>query len=114
MADDKMKKARDRNRIEVHEHYELRYWTKKFGVRCFDAEHLRTRSLRDCPGCPTPGGQRSQYLVETSAASFFFATNKQHEAGIGECRLHTGHAVWLARWSQKSEQNFTLVSLEAM
>ena len=33
MADDKTKKARDRNRIDVYEHYELRYRTNKFGVR---------------------------------------------------------------------------------
>lgn len=32
MADDKTKRARDRHRIDVHEDYELRYWTKKFGV----------------------------------------------------------------------------------
>jgi hypothetical protein len=32
MADNKTKKVRDRERIDVHEDYELRYWTKKFGV----------------------------------------------------------------------------------
>jgi hypothetical protein len=32
MADDKTKKAQDRNRIDIHEDYEVRYWTKKFGV----------------------------------------------------------------------------------
>ena len=32
MAEDKMKKVQDRHRIDVRENYELRYWTKKFGV----------------------------------------------------------------------------------
>jgi hypothetical protein len=33
MADDKTKKgSQDRLRINVHEDYELRYWSKKFGV----------------------------------------------------------------------------------
>jgi hypothetical protein len=32
MADDKTKQAADRNRIDVYEDYELRYWSKKFGV----------------------------------------------------------------------------------
>jgi hypothetical protein len=32
MADDKSKQAADRNRIDVYEDYELRYWSKKFGV----------------------------------------------------------------------------------
>ena len=34
MADDKTKVGRgDRDRINVNEPYELRYWSKKFGVR---------------------------------------------------------------------------------
>lgn len=32
MADDKTKKARDGERIDIHEDYELRYWIKKFGM----------------------------------------------------------------------------------
>ena len=33
MADDKKKQDfRDRDRINVHEDYELRYWTKELGV----------------------------------------------------------------------------------
>jgi hypothetical protein len=33
MADDTMKRDyRDRDRINVHEDYELRYWTKELGV----------------------------------------------------------------------------------
>jgi hypothetical protein len=32
MADDKMKKTDDRRRIDVHETYELGYWSRKFGV----------------------------------------------------------------------------------
>jgi hypothetical protein len=33
MADDKDKRDyRDRDRINVHEEYELRYWTKELGV----------------------------------------------------------------------------------
>ena len=32
MPDDTTQKARDRERIDVHEDYELRYWTQKFGV----------------------------------------------------------------------------------
>ena len=32
MPDDTTQKVRDRERIDVHEDYELRYWTKKFGV----------------------------------------------------------------------------------
>jgi hypothetical protein len=33
MADDKAKRDyRDRDRINVHEDYELRYWTKELGV----------------------------------------------------------------------------------
>lgn len=32
MADDKKKKAGDRRRIDVHETYELGYWSRKFGV----------------------------------------------------------------------------------
>jgi hypothetical protein len=32
MADDKTKKADDRRRIDVHETYELGYWSRKFGV----------------------------------------------------------------------------------
>jgi hypothetical protein len=33
MADDTTKRDyRDRDRINVHEDYELRYWTKEFGV----------------------------------------------------------------------------------
>jgi hypothetical protein len=34
MADDKSKVGRgDRDRININEPYELRYWSKKFGVR---------------------------------------------------------------------------------
>ena len=32
MADNKTKKADDRRRIDVHETYELGYWSRKFGV----------------------------------------------------------------------------------
>jgi len=32
MPNDTTQKARDRERINVHEDYELRYWTQKFGV----------------------------------------------------------------------------------
>jgi hypothetical protein len=33
MADDKTKRGTaDRNRIDVHEHYELRDWSKRLGV----------------------------------------------------------------------------------
>ena len=32
MPNDTTQKARDRERIDVHEDYELRYWTQKFGV----------------------------------------------------------------------------------
>jgi hypothetical protein len=32
MADDKTKVAQDRRRIDVHQDYELDYWTQKFGV----------------------------------------------------------------------------------
>ena len=40
MADDKTKKApQDASRINIHEHYEVEYWTKKFGVT---ADQLRT------------------------------------------------------------------------
>jgi Protein of unknown function (DUF3606) len=31
MPDDTTQKVRDRQRIDAHEDYELRYWTKKFG-----------------------------------------------------------------------------------
>ena len=37
MADDKTKKADDRRRIDVHETYELGYWSRKFSV---SREHL--------------------------------------------------------------------------
>ena len=32
MADDKTKTAEDRRRIDVHQEYELQYWSHKFGV----------------------------------------------------------------------------------
>jgi hypothetical protein len=32
MVDDKTKTAADRKRIDVHEDYECRYWSEKFGV----------------------------------------------------------------------------------
>ena len=32
MPDDKSRTAADRKRINVHEDYELRYWSQKFGV----------------------------------------------------------------------------------
>ena len=32
MADDKKKTAADGRRIDVHEAYELGYWSRKFGV----------------------------------------------------------------------------------
>jgi hypothetical protein len=32
MADDKTKVAQDRRRIDVHQDYELDYWSQKFGV----------------------------------------------------------------------------------
>lgn len=32
MSDSKSKTAADRKRINVHEDYELRYWSEKFGV----------------------------------------------------------------------------------
>lgn len=32
MADDKKKTAADGRRIDVHETYELGYWSRKFGV----------------------------------------------------------------------------------
>jgi hypothetical protein len=32
MADNKTKKADDRRRIDVHETYELGYWSRRFGV----------------------------------------------------------------------------------
>jgi hypothetical protein len=32
MVDDKAKKAIDRRQIDVHEAYELAYWSRKFGV----------------------------------------------------------------------------------
>jgi hypothetical protein len=32
MSDDKSKTVADRKRINVHDHYELRLWSKKFGV----------------------------------------------------------------------------------
>lgn len=32
MPDDTTQKTRDRDRINVHEDYDLRYWTQKFGV----------------------------------------------------------------------------------
>ena len=32
MADDKTKTAADRKRLDVHEAYELTYWSAKFGV----------------------------------------------------------------------------------
>ena len=32
MADDKTKVAQDRRRIDVHQDYELDYWSNKFGV----------------------------------------------------------------------------------
>jgi hypothetical protein len=33
MADDKSKRGgQDRSRINMHEDYEIRYWTEKFGV----------------------------------------------------------------------------------
>ena len=32
MTDNKTKKADDRRRIDVHETYELGYWSRKFGV----------------------------------------------------------------------------------
>jgi hypothetical protein len=32
MADSKTKKAADRRRTDVHEPYELGYWSRKFGV----------------------------------------------------------------------------------
>jgi Protein of unknown function (DUF3606) len=39
MADDKSKRApQDASRVNIHEDYELQYWTKKFGVT---AEQLR-------------------------------------------------------------------------
>lgn len=39
MADDLTKKgAQDRSRINIHEEYELRYWSSKFGV---STEHLK-------------------------------------------------------------------------
>ena len=39
MPDDKMQKApQDASRINVHEKYEVEYWTKKFGVT---ADQLR-------------------------------------------------------------------------
>jgi len=31
MPDDTTQKVRDRQRIDAHEDYEPRYWTKKFG-----------------------------------------------------------------------------------
>jgi uncharacterized protein DUF3606 len=40
MADDRTKSgAQDRDRINVHERYELEYWSKKFGV---SQDELRT------------------------------------------------------------------------
>jgi hypothetical protein len=32
MSDDKSKTIADRKRINIHEDYELRYWSQKFGV----------------------------------------------------------------------------------
>jgi hypothetical protein len=32
MTDDKTKKAADRRRINLHQAYELGYWSRKFGV----------------------------------------------------------------------------------
>ena len=32
MTDDKTKKTEDRRQIDVHEAYELAYWSRKFGV----------------------------------------------------------------------------------
>jgi hypothetical protein len=32
MFDDKSKRVGERNRINVHDDYELRFWSKKFGV----------------------------------------------------------------------------------
>jgi len=32
MADDKTKQAADRRRINLHQAYELGYWSRKFGV----------------------------------------------------------------------------------
>ena len=32
MPDDKTKTAQDRRRIDLSQHYELRYWCAKFGV----------------------------------------------------------------------------------
>jgi hypothetical protein len=40
MADDKTKtRPQDAQRINIHEEYELEYWTKKFGIT---ADKLRT------------------------------------------------------------------------
>jgi hypothetical protein len=32
MSDDKSKTVADRKRINIHDDYELRFWSKKFGV----------------------------------------------------------------------------------
>jgi Protein of unknown function (DUF3606) len=43
MADDPTKRGRpDRDRIDIDEEYEVRYWTEKFGVS-------RVKNVRDHP-----------------------------------------------------------------
>ena len=43
MSDDKSKLAADRERINVNEDYELRYWTEKFGVSAEDLKRAVER-----------------------------------------------------------------------
>jgi len=43
MSDDKSKLAADRERINVNEDYELRYWTEKFGVSAEDLKRVVER-----------------------------------------------------------------------
>jgi hypothetical protein len=44
MADDKMNRgAQDRSRINLHEDYEVQYWTKALGVTRAELERLVTK-----------------------------------------------------------------------
>ena len=64
MADDKTKVRRaDRDRINVNEPYELRYWSKKFGVTTCAAEASRRQGRAD-------GGQNRQVPEEPITLEF--------------------------------------------
>ena len=60
MADDLTNRGpRDRNRVDVNEDWELRYWTKKFGCTATELRDSRTRrprgGLAQAAGGSVPG-----------------------------------------------------------